>query len=451
MDVAEFERAAEAFAAFHRRFAPLFGRVEARARSGQYLRGLLVQRADRRNAENLAEAVEGASPRALQRLLTEAPWPTEPVLDRLQADVAAALEHPDAVFVVDETGFPKQGRRSVGVARQYSGTLGKVGNCQVGVFLAYASERGHALVDAELYLPKVWTDDPARCRAAGVPADVGFRTKPELGLALLGQARARGHLQARWVTADEAYGGVPEFRDALDADGWWYVLEVPLATTVFPRPARPASAPEVGPAAGRIRRRADLAAPRPVGALAEALPPERWHTLTVADGAQGPRIYRFAGLRACEHRDGAPGRETWVLFRRNPDGSELKAYLSNAPARTPLLVLGRVGARRWAIETGFQTDKGQVGLDEYEVRGWAGWHHHVTLALLAGLFLLGLTQDWGGKDAPADPAAGRSGPPRGPATPDLDAARLAGLAGRHPGPQRARQTLARQTPATQAA
>jgi SRSO17 transposase len=449
MDVAEFERAAEAFAAFHRQFAPLFGRVEAQRRSGQYLRGLLVQRADRRNAENLAEAVEGAAPRALQRLLTEAPWPVEPVVDRLQAEVGPRLEHPDAVFVLDETGFPKQGNKSVGVARQYSGTLGKVGNCQVGVFLAYASERGHALVDGRLYLPRGWTDDPDRCRAAGVPEGVGFRTKPELGLDLLRQARARGHLQARWVTADEAYGGVPEFRDGLDADGWWYVLGVPSATAVFPRPAH--AAPARPAESGRIRTRTDLTAPRTVATLAETLPPERWHTLAVADGAQGPRLYQFAGQRAREHRAGAPGREAWVLFRRNPDGGELKAYLSNAPAGVPLVVLGRVGARRWAIETGFQAEKGQVGLDEYEVRGWAGWHHHVTLALLAGLFLLGLTQDWGEKDAPADPAAGQPGPPRDPPAPNLDAARPARVAGRHPGPQRARQTLPCQTPPPQAA
>jgi SRSO17 transposase len=449
MEVAEFERAAEAFAAFHRQFAPLFGRVEAQRRSGQYLRGLLLQRAERRNAENLAEAVDGASPRALQRFLTEAPWPTEPIIDRLQADVGRRLEHPDAVFVLDETGFPKQGKKSVGVARQYSGTLGKVGNCQIGVFLAYASERGHTLVDAELYLPKGWTDDPARCRAAGVPEAVGFRTKPEVGLDLLRQARARGHLQARWVTADEAYGGVPEFRDALAAEGWWYVLEVPLATSVFPC-RRPAADPDAA-GGGRIRVRTDLAAPRPVASLAETLPPERWHTLAVADGAQGPRLYQFVGLRAREHRDGTPGRETWVLFRRNPDGSELKAYLSNAPAGVPLLLLGQVGARRWAIETSFQTDKGQVGLDEYEVRGWAGWHHHVTLALLAGLFLLGLRQDWGEKDAPPDPAPGQPRPPRAPAAPRVDAGRPAGMAAGYPGPQRPSQTLPHQTPPAQAA
>ncbi len=153
MDQADFECVAASFAAFHAEFAPLFGRVEAQRRGEQYMRGLLVQQADRRNAENVAEMIAGATPRSLQRLLTEAPWPTEPVIDRLQAYVGARLHTPDGVFVIDESGFPKQGTKSVGVGRQYCGTLGKVGNCQLGVFLSYASARGHALVDKRLYLP----------------------------------------------------------------------------------------------------------------------------------------------------------------------------------------------------------------------------------------------------------------------------------------------------------
>ena len=171
MDLALFEQVAASFAAFHQRFAPLFGRMEARMRAEQYLRGLLSQQTDRRNAENVAETVTGATPRALQRFLTEAPWSADAVVDALQAFVGERLADPDAtgVFVIDDTGFPKQGTKSVGVARQYSGTLGKVGNCQIGVFLAYVTMRGHALVDRRLYLPRAWTDDRARCRQAGVP------------------------------------------------------------------------------------------------------------------------------------------------------------------------------------------------------------------------------------------------------------------------------------------
>src|SRR5947207_4023085 len=200
MDQDEFDQVAASFAAFHEEFAPLFGRKEARQRSEQYVRGLLVQQTDRRNAENVAEMIAGATPRTLQRLLTEAPWPTEPVIERLQAYVGARLTTPEGVFVIDESGFPKQGRKSVGVARQYCGTLGKVGNCQLGVFLSYVSARGHALVDKRLYLPPAWIDDPARCRAAGVPEAVGAQSLAELGLAMLRQARAAGHLQDRKST-----------------------------------------------------------------------------------------------------------------------------------------------------------------------------------------------------------------------------------------------------------
>ena len=237
MDQAEFDRVAASFATFHAHFAPLFGRKEAQQRSEQYLRGLLVQQTDRRNAENVAETIAGATPRALQRLLTEAPWPPEPVIDRLQAYLGARLNTPEGIFVLDESGFPKQGKKSVGVARQYCGTLGKVGNCQLGVFLAYVSAQGHALVDKRLYLPPAWTDDPARSRAAGVPAEVGAQSVAELGLAMLRQARAAGHLQGSWVTGDDAYGKVPTLRDALDAQGWRYVLDVPETTPVFTQPA----------------------------------------------------------------------------------------------------------------------------------------------------------------------------------------------------------------------
>src|SRR5437868_12074520 len=233
MDQEEFDRVAASFAAFHGHFAPLFGRKEAQRRSEQYVRGLLVQQTDRRNAENVAELIAGATPRALQRLLTEAPWPTEPVIDRLQAYVGARLNTPAGIFVLDESGFPKQGRKSVGVARQYCGTLGKVGNCQLGVFLSYVSARGHALVDKRLYLPPVWSDDPARCRAAGVPEEIEYQSQAGLGLAMLRQARAAGHLQGHWVAGDDAYGRVPTLRDALDAEGWRYVLDVPETTPVF--------------------------------------------------------------------------------------------------------------------------------------------------------------------------------------------------------------------------
>lgn len=451
MNQAAFDQIAATFATFHQQFAPLFGRKEAQQRSEQYLRGLLVQQTDRRNAENVAEAVDGATPRALQRLLTDSPWDADPVIDALQAYLAPRLNAPDGVFVLDGTGFPKQGTKSVGVARQYCGTLGKVGNCQVGVLLAYVSERGHALVDRRLYLPREWTDDPARCQAAGVPEDVGYQSQAELGLALLTQAREAGHLTGHWVTADEDYGKVPTFRDALDAAGWWYVLEVPATTPVFTALAETAIPETAIPAwSGRGRKptrpRLVAGAPQPqfVRDVAAGLagPPEAdWQVLTVAEGAQGPRRYQFAAQRGWESREGLPGRACWLVFRRNLDGSEWKYYLSNAPADTPLVTLGRVGASRWPIETEFQTEKGETGLDEYEVRSWPGWHHHITLALLAGAFLLTIQQDWGGKGTRVDAAPGQSRVAGVATAPDVDARRPARLADGDPTAQRPGQTV----------
>ena len=428
---------------FHRRFAPRFGRPEARRRGEQYLRGLIVQQTDRRNAENLAEAVPGATPRALQRFLTEAPWDATAVVGDLQAYVADRLSAPDAVFVLDETGFPKQGTRSVGVARQYCGTLGKVGNCQVGVFLAYTSLLGTALVDHRLYLPERWATDRARCAAAGVPADVGFQTKAELGLAMLRQVRTRGHLGGRWLTADEAYGQVPSLRDALDAEGWRYVLEVPLATPVFTAAA--ATAVPAGSGRGRPPTKPRLVegapAAQPIAAVLAAVGDGDWQTLTVAEGAQGPRTYQFVGRRVRESREGLPGRACWLVLRRNPDGTEPKAHLSNAPATAPLAQLAEVGAQRWAIETAFQQAKGEAGLDEYEVRGWVGWRHHVTLVLLAAAFLLALQQAWGGKAGGRDRAPGGAGAARAAAPASLEPRGVVGMVDRDPNPQRPRQAF----------
>ena len=430
MNLAEFERVSAAFAAFHAQFARFFGRTEARRRSEQYLRGLLVQQTDRRNAENLAEAVESATPRSLQRLLSEAPWEITPVIDALQGYLAPRLTAADGVFVLDETGFPKKGTKSVGVARQYCGTLGKVGNCQLGVFLAYVSERGHALIDARLSLPHEWTDDRERCRAAGVPDEVAYQSKAELGLAMLEHARTVGALRGRWVTADEDYGKVPALRDALDVEGWWYVLEVPLTTPVFVEAAEAAVPTWSGRGRKPTRPRLVEGAPpdQSMQAWATAVAAERWEVLTVAEGAQGPRRYQFVAQRGWESREGVPRRESWLVARRNLDGSELKYFLSNAPAETPLLTLGQVGAGRWPIETEFQTQKGETGLDEYEVRGWNGWQHHITLALLAGAFLLSVQQDWGKKSARPDPTAGESRAAGDAAPADLDRGRPVAVA-----------------------
>ena len=257
MDQGAFDRVAASFAPFHAGFAPLFGRKEARRRSKQYLRGLLVQHTERRNAENVAEAIDGATPRALQRLLTEAPWPTAPVIDRLQRYVGARVSSAEGIFIINESGVAKQGRQSVRVAPQCCGALGEVGNCQLGVFLAYVSARGHTLVDERLFLPEGWTDDPARCRAAGALAAVGHQSKAQLGLAMLRQGRAAGHLAGDWVAGDDA--------DVPRCAGWRGLALRARRALHHPR-ARPAAAPSgalvgAGPEADRAAPRAGGAAP----------------------------------------------------------------------------------------------------------------------------------------------------------------------------------------------
>lgn len=447
MDQAAFDCVAASFTTFHQHFAPLFGRTEAQRRSEQYLRGLLVQQTDRRNAENVAEAVVGATPRALQRLLTDAPWRTAPLLDRLQAYLAPRLNAPDGIWVLDETGFPKQGTKSVGVARQYCGTLGKVANCQVGVFLAYVSRRGHALVDARLFVPQAWLDDPERCHTAGIPATSTFANKAELGLAMIREARKAGHLTAQWVTGDDWYGRNRDLRDALDTDGWRYVLEVPSNLSVFTTLSAAAIPPHSGRGRRPTRPRLGPDAP-PAQSVAQRLAaqaPSAWMTLMVVEGSQGPRQYQFVAERVWESCDSLPGRACWLVLRRNLDGSEPRTYLSNAPVGTPLITMASVGAQRWPIETEFQTGKGETGLDEYEVRSWQGWYHHITLALLAGAFLLQVQQEWGEKDAAHYAAASQPGAARTAAASPVERCRVVTLARRDASPQRARQTVTHET------
>ena len=408
MDAAAFEQVYEAFGEFHSFFAPLFGRKESRDHSRNYLRALLVQSQDRRNAENLSESV-GVPARAMQRFLTAAPWDDDAVMGRLQEYLAPRLGHPEAVWVLDGSDFPKQGRKSAGVARQYCGRLGKVANCQAGMFLAYVSPLGRALVDQRLYLPESWTSDDARCAAAGVPEDQRrYRSKTELALELLQQALDRGHLRAEWVAGDDAFGMSPSFRDGLAALGLRYVLDIPGNFTFWPVDLEWTSPAYQGfgrPGKPRLRS----GQRRTLAERGAELPEDAWREITVAQGSQGPRTYMFSAQRVRPTSRRRPGEIHWAIWRRNLDGSEPRYYLSNAPGDTPLETLAYVGGSRWRIETEFETEKSDVGLDEYETRTWAGWHHHIALCLVAGAFLLSLQQAWGEKDAPGQQAAGVPG------------------------------------------
>ena len=347
------------------RIGPRFGRPEVRARAGRYLAGLLGP-VERRNGWQLAEQAGERAPDGVQRLLRTARWDAEAVRDDLRAYVVERLGDPSAVLVVDETAFLKKGTKSVGVQRQYSGTAGRVENCQVGVFLAYAAPAGRAFLDRALYLPEAWAADAARRRAAGVPADVAFRTKPELARAMLERALEAG-VPAGWVTGDEVYGGDRRLRVWLEQRGVGHVLAVKRSEPLW-------AATDRGPAQVAA---ADLAA---------ALPARAWRRLSAGDGAKGPRLYDWA--RVAVRPLGEPGKGYWLLARRGLGGpTDLAYFVCFGPARTPLAELVRVAGTRWAVEEGFERAKGEVGLDQYEVRQWAGWHRHVTLCLLAHAYL----------------------------------------------------------------
>ena len=318
----------------------------------------------------------------------------------LQEYPGPRLVHPELVWVLDGSDFHKQGMRSAGVARQYCGGLGKVANCQAGMFLACASPLGRALVDKRLYLPERWTSDSARCESAGVPVGVPvgrrqYRPKTQLALEMLARALERGHLDAGWVAGDDAFGVSPTFRDGLAALGMRYVLDVPAGFTVWPVEPEwtsPACQGRGGPPKPKLVG----GQKRTMAERSEELPEDAWREITVAPGSQGPRSYMFSAQRVRPTSRRRPSEVHWAVYRRNLDGSEPRYYLSSAPEDTPLETLAYVGGSRWRIETEFETEKSDVGLDEYETRTRAGWHRHMAMCLLGGAFLLSLQQNWGG-------------------------------------------------------
>ncbi len=349
------------FAALMEQLCDHFSRRDLLRQAESYLRGLLSQ-VDRKNSWQLAEATGAETPHGFQRLLGRARWDAEAVRDDLRHYVAEHLGDPDGVLIIDETGFLKKGNKSAGVSRQYSGTAGRIENCQIGVFMAYRSRHGHALVDRELYLPKCWTEDKERLVEAGIPTEVEFATKPALARQLL-RRTFHSDLQASWVTADEIYGRDSQFRKLLEKQGIGYVVAVSCQQRLF-----------LDGCYGRVDEHV------------QEIPKRQWKKLSCGAGSKGQRFYQWAFVPFPFPTDG--GMHKGLLVRRSlNDPEEIAYYFTHAPAGTNVKKLVEVAGSRWAIEECFEQAKGETGLDEYEVRSWTGWYRHITLSMFAQAFL----------------------------------------------------------------
>src|SRR5690349_2490110 len=350
------------------RIAPRFRRVEPRRRVRAYLGGLLAA-VERKNGWQLAENAGDRMPDAMQDFLARMRWDADQVRDDLRAYVVTHPGDADGVLVLDETGFVKKGTKSVGVQRQYSGTAGRIENCQIGVFLGHASRHGRALIDRALYLPEMWANDPARRRTAGVPADTRFATKPQLGRQMLARAFAAG-VPCRWVTGDSVYGADDALRRSIERNGRGYVLAV------------------------TSRQRLGF---KTVADWLEDVPRNGWQRLSAGAGAKGPRLYDWVNLPCC-WLEVPEGWQKGLLIRRKLAPPEaFTFYLTLAPEAAGLSDLVRVAGTRWTIEACFEAAKGEVGLDQYEVRSWTGWPRHITLAMLAHAYLAVLRCAAGGE------------------------------------------------------
>ena len=342
----------------HERIAGRFARAEPRARVREYVSGL-VAGLERKNGWTLAERAGEVSPDGMQRLLRRADWDVDGVRDDVRDYVIEHLGDRDGVLIADETGFLKKGTRSAGVQRQYSGTAGRTENCQVGMFLAYASVHGHALIDRELYLPQSWAEDRDRCRAAGIPEDVEFTTKPRQAQAMISRAIERGGAvrvvhRRRGLRAGQVPAGLAGRAGRVLRDG---------------HPVQRHAAP---PAAGE--QRAD--------ALIAAAPARSWQRLSAGAGAHGPREYDWARIPVRHRR--RPGRGHWLLARRSlSDPDEIAYYACYGPRRSSTADLAWIAGSRWHIEECFQQAKSEAGLDHYQVRSWRAWYAHITLSMLA--------------------------------------------------------------------
>jgi SRSO17 transposase len=400
----------DALWAFQSAFHDCFTRSEPRAHFFDYMVGQLSQ-LERKSIEPMALHVEGGTIRGLQRFISDVRWDEEQMVWNYHQLVAEEMGDPDGVLMFDETGFVKKGTDSVGVARQYCGTLGKVENCQVGVFAGYASRHGYALVDKRLFLPEAWFTEAYAARRAkcNVPTEVTFQSKPQLAAAML-QAMAReGLLPFKYVVADCLYGNSPDFLDAVDACvGVTTFVAMPSETRCWLQ--RPPTEDKTYTYKGEVRSKRVVVAPknalRSVAAVAASLPASSWYQRTVSEGTKGPIVYAFARQRVTLCKDGLPERTVWLVIKRTMGTEPTDSYyISNAPASTPWRTFVWLSGLRWAVEQCFEEGKTELGMAHYEVRKYPGWHHHMLTTMLAHFFLWRVKLRLGKKSSRADGVA----------------------------------------------
>src|SRR5712692_2693151 len=388
----EIEGLLEELQEYHAIFSPLFKRVEQGQWAHLYLQGQLLD-IERKSVEPMAQRIVGGNVRNMQQFIGAGAWEDEELLEKHEKQVRRTLGSSGGVLQVDGSDFPKQGKESVGVMRQYCGALGKVANCQSGVFIGYGNKNGYTLLNRRLYLPKLWFSDEYKERRerCGIPKGAKFQTHAELAWAMIENVATRGVLPFQWVTMDEGYGANPWLLDKVAGLGKYYLAEVPVSTPVWAR--RPQTVTVTVRRKGQWVTRTRLAKGQPKPGtgrdLAAKIP--SWKTRTIKEGSKGPLVAEFAAVRAVAVRHKLPGPAVWVVFRRTLGPQpELKIYLSNAPATTSLGSLVQMTGWRWPIETMFEDGKSELGMDHYETRSWRGWHHHMTMTILAHHFLVRL-------------------------------------------------------------
>ena len=352
--------------------------------------------------------------RAMQQFIGEGAWDDTAILKQHWQEVDKSLGEEDGILMLDESDFPKQGTESVGVKRQYCGEVGKIANCQAGVYLGYVSAKGYTLLSRRLYLPEEWVFDfsyEERRNKCGVPKEIEFMTKPQLGFEMIKAVHSDGTLRCRWVVCDESFGRDTTFLDDVASLGLWYYAEVPHDTEVWEK--RPVTAVPEWSGQGRKPTLRRLVEGEPdaqtVYQLAQTVEDKDWSLSIIKEGSKGPIIAHFACLRVIAVRERLPGPDVWLIFRRDVFTGELKAYLSNAPLYIPFKTLVRISGMRWPIETSFEFSKQFIGLGDYEVRSWRGWHHHMTLCILDHFFLVRMKLKVSSKILTVNPIISKTG------------------------------------------